>query len=89
MEHHGKKYPCFQSAPLSVENKNKVLRYMRSCRVIAAAPGRMKDVFANTLIPGEMLAYSDGRYYWGTEAIYYFDKYDMKLPDDFINRVIH
>ena len=88
-EHHGNKYPCFQSTQSAISNKSKVLRYMKSCKVIAAAPGRMKDTFANTVIPGEMLAYSDGTYYWGAEAIYYFDKYNLKLPDDFIAKATH
>ena len=88
-EHHGSKYPCFQSTSTDIENKAKVLQYMRSCKVIAAAPGRMIDAFSHATIPGEMLAYSDGEYYWGSEAIYYFEKYNLKLPDDFVNRITH
>lgn len=88
-EHHGNEYPAFQSTPTAIPNKKQILQYMRSNKVIAAAPGRLKDVFTNQPIKGEMLAYSDGVYYWGTEAIYYFDKYNMKLPDEFVNRVLH
>lgn len=88
-ERHGDKYPHFHSTPAAIPEKNKVLHYMKNCKVIAAAPGRMRDVFSNTSIPGEMLAYSDGTYYWSTEAIYYFDKYNLQLPDDFIKHITH
>ena len=88
-EHHGNKYPHFQSTPTAIPNKNQIIRYMKNCKVIAAAPGRMKDAFDGNIIPGEMLAYSDGTYYWGAETIYYFDKYNLKLPDDFIDKATH
>ena len=88
-ERHGEKYPIFQSTENDIPFKGRVLEYLRNCKVIAAAPGRMTDVFTNKPIPGEVLAYSDGNYYWGTEAIYYFEKYNMKLPDEFVNRILH
>lgn len=88
-EHHGNKYPCFQATPTEIPNKSQILRYMKNSKVIAAAPGRMKDAFDGKTIPGEMLAYSDGTYYWGAETIYYFDKYNLKLPDDFIDKATH
>lgn len=88
-EHHGKDYPNFQSTPNDIPNKMKILTYMRNCKVIAAAPGIMKDIFTGKRIPGEMLAYSDGKYYWGAEAIYYFEKYNLKLPDDFLSEIIN
>ena len=88
-EHHGSKYPVFQSTDSDIQNKDKVLRYMKNCKVIAAAPGRLRDAFTNAIIPGEMLAYSDGQYYWGTETIYYFEKYNLKLPDEFLNHITH
>lgn len=88
-EHHGKGYPSFETAPINASNKEKVLRHLRNSKVIAAAPGIMKDVFTKQTINGEMLAYSDGEYYWGSEAIYYFEKYNLKLPDTFIDKIIH
>ena len=87
-EHHGKEYSAFQSTPSAIPNKEQILRYMKSGRVIAAAPGRLKDVFTNQPIEGQMLAYSDGDYYWGTETIYYFEKYNLKLPDEFVQRAL-
>lgn len=88
-EYHGKGYPLFEAATIDAPSKEKVLKYLRNSKVIAAAPGIMKDVFMEKTISGEMLAYSDGEYYWGSEAIYYFEKYDLKLPDAFIDKIIH
>lgn len=86
-EHHGNEYPAFQCTSEKIPGKEKILKYMKSGKVIAAAPGRLKDVFTNEPIKGEMLVYSDGVYYWGSEAIYYFDKYNMKLPDGFLSKI--
>ncbi len=31
---------------------------------------------------------SDGKYEWRSDVIYYVDKYDMELPDEFIQHVL-
>lgn len=88
-EYHGDNFPEFQSTHTAIQNKDKVLEYMKHATVIAAAPGRVRDIFTNKPVPGEMLAYSDGSYYWGSEAIYYFDRYNLKLPEEFINHIVN
>lgn len=87
-EHHGDEYPAFRSTASEIPNKEQVLRYMKGGKVIAAAPGRLRDAFTNAVIPGEMLAYSDGEYYWGAEVIYYFEKYNLELPEAFVRHIL-
>ena len=36
----------------------------------------------------EDVAYTDGVYLWGNETIYYFEKYNLKLPDSFIAKAL-
>lgn len=35
-----------------------------------------------------MLAYTDGKYYWFSETIYYFEKYNLQLPDAFLKDIL-
>lgn len=86
-ERHGKDYPTFQTTGSDIPRKNRVLEYLCESKVIAAAPGRIRDIFTDEAVPGEILAYSDGKYYWNSETIYYFKKYNLKLPDEFINEI--
>lgn len=87
-ERHGKDYPMFKTTKSDIPRKNRVLEYLRKGKIIAVAPGRIRDIFTDEAVPGEILAYSDGKYYWNSETIYYFEKYNMKLPDEFINRIL-
>lgn len=70
------------------EKKAEILSYLRNAEVIAAAPGIMKDVLTGKRTGLEMLLYSDGRYIWKSEVIYYVEKYDMELPEAFIAHIM-
>ncbi len=71
------------------ENKSKILNYLKNGRVIAAVPGIMMDVFtkANIVGVGEWVVRTDGIYEWDTLIIYYYEKYNLKLPKDFLEHI--
>ena len=48
----------------------------------------MKDLVKkeNTHLP--TYAYFDGVYFWTDEDTYHFEKYDMRLNDEFVNHVL-
>ena len=87
---HGDDYPTLKEIiqNIQIKDKDAVLRYMKSAFVLAVAPGIMQDVLTGEKIPGEWLVYGDGIYSWESETIYYFDKYNMTLPDEFIEHVL-
>lgn len=87
-EHYGKNDPPFRSTSSDIPGKARVLHYLKGQEVIAAAPGIMRDAFTGERIHGEMLLYSDGEYYWGSETVFYFDKYNLQLPEEFVRRAI-
>jgi len=31
---------------------------------------------------------NDGKYTWRSDVIYYFEKYNLKLPDEFVKEVL-
>lgn len=49
-------------------------------------------MIARDAITGERIGvpavYRDGDYSWRTETIYYFEKYNLALPDDFVAHVL-
>ncbi len=68
--------------------KNIILSYMRKFPCIAAAAGTIYDKISgeDTGIP--ILAYSADGYFWDTCDIYYLDKYNAQLNEDFVTHVI-
>ena len=86
----GDEYPPIKDflSDFPVPEKAEVLSYLKSASVAAASPGIMEDAFTGKSIPGEFLAYYDGKYTWRSDFIYHFEKYNLKLPDDFIAHVM-
>lgn len=71
-----------------MEKKADILTYLKKVNVMAAAPGYAIDVFTGNRIQEPLYAYSDGEYIWRSDTIYYFDKYNLRLEDDFIEHVL-
>lgn len=89
-EAYGDGYPnladCISSAP--IENKGKVLMYLKRAPVVGAAAGRAVDYMTGKRIPQEFLFYDDGEFNWRSDTIYFFEKYNLRLPDAFIKKAI-
>ena len=45
------------------------------------------DVIAGKRINSEWVLHSDGVYEWTSDITYYYEKYNLILPQDFINHV--
>ena len=76
-----------QSTP--IKGKKTVLEYLKSGKKGAVAPGKVVDIISNEPISGEFCCYSDGKFGWRSDTIYYFEKYNMMLDDDFIKHVLN
>ena len=89
-EHYGHDYPSFAEMHTEgdIQGKAKVVAYMKKWPPCCASPGIPKDAFTGERIPGQDVAYTDGIFLWGIETIYYFEKYNLKLPDSFIARAL-
>jgi len=71
-------------------HKTEILQYLKAQKHatgIVAATIKMDAIDGVSRI-GSIQHYEDGVYYWGTEVIYYFNRYNLQLPDDFISRVL-
>ena len=71
-----------------ITEKKKVLEYMKKGEIIAVAPAIIKDVINPEIRLPELFLMSDGKYEWRSDVIYYVEKYDMALPDEFVQHVL-
>ncbi|MEA5017018.1 MAG: hypothetical protein VB099_20920 [Candidatus Limiplasma sp.] len=70
---------------IQIQHKEEVLRFLRNGRVIAASPSILRDVITGEQILEELTTQVSGEYHWRSDVAYYFGKYNLKLPEDFID----
>lgn len=88
--HNDEAYPSIFTAIRKEAHKNKemILDYMKHGKISAVAPGYLQDVIDNNTRINNLTCYTDGTYTWRSDVIYYFDKYNIALPNDFIDHVL-
>ena len=50
--------------------------------------GRDEDVITHERLPGEAGLRTDGEYSWNANLYYYVEKYNLKLPEKFVDKVL-
>lgn len=89
-EAYGNSYPalsdCIAEKPIA--EKSIVLKYLKGFKPVAASPTVFIDFFTGEKIPGEALCFTDGQYSWRSDLCYYFEKYNFRLPKEFVRKVI-
>lgn len=73
----------------SITDKDKILNYMKSFQPILFTSAPVTDVFTNVEVKVADNGYTDNEYTWYESEIYYFEKYNLKLNDDFIEYVLN
>jgi hypothetical protein len=76
----------FMDNPIS--NKVEILKYMKSLSPSIFTSAPVIDVFTDEEVKSADNGYTDGEYTWYESEIYYFEKYNLKLNDDFIEYVL-
>lgn len=72
-----------------IKESKKVLEHLKNGKKGAVASGYAVDVISKERIAGELCCFSDGKFGWRSDTIYYFEKYNLKLDDEFINYVLN
>lgn len=70
------------------EKKQALLNYLKSAPVYAAAAGMVFDEISVKQTDIPLLAYEKDGFLWDSRDIYYFDKYNMRLNDEFVTHVL-
>ena len=68
--------------------KEAVVNYMKSGFVYAAIAEINHDIFTGETIPYEAVIYTDKKYRWTSELLYYVETYNVKPEKDFIEHAL-
>lgn len=83
------KYPSIRELiNKPIEEKDAVIEYMKRCNKISASPAIITDLIEPKNKFYELYTMTDGKYAWRSDVIYYVEKYDMALPDEFLQHVL-
>lgn len=85
----GKNYPKFEAFEMDAKQKKIILDYLENTPHVAESPSLAIDVFTKERRFVPIAAQSDGKYIWRSDIAYYFDKYNLKLPEEFIDHVLN
>lgn len=90
-EINGDEYPSVCSLISTVEDtyKNEIVDYLRKGKHIAESPARLTDYITGQPIGIHLSMQSDGQYFWRSDIVYYYEKYNIKLNDDFVAHVLN
>lgn len=77
---------CFSVEP--VPHKDKILSYMKNAPVVAATTALVTDYITKEQFYKANNPHSDGVFQWYEDEIYHFEKYNLKLNDEFIQHVL-
>ena len=69
-----------------IENKELICQYLKNGYVMAACSDLVTDViFPENGVIGSPDELTDGYWLWPGDLVYYVEKYNLKLDDDFID----
>lgn len=89
-EIHGNSYPSITSLTSDIQDKNKhfIVEYLKNGKHIAESPAKAVDLVTGESLGIPLSMQSDGKYWWRSDVAYYYEKYNIKLNDDFVKYVI-
>lgn len=71
-----------------IKNKSDILKFLKSFAPIAVMTKGITDYIKNVSDNTQSLTlFNFGEWFWTNEMIYHFEKYDLKLKDEFIDYV--
>lgn len=73
----------------AIKHKDVILQYLKKFPYSAYTSQPVVDVFTNEKLEFVDNGFSDGVYLWYKSQIYHFEKYNLKLNDDFIEYVLN
>ena len=76
----------FSSKPYTFQKE--VIKYMESCQIDCVRTRLPKDAFTGEFMHIEEYIQSDEKYIWTSPLIYYVKKYNLRLPEDFVQHVL-
>lgn len=73
---------------IPVDNKEKVLNYLKNGKDDGVCCSSIFDFVSSSSTGNTIHCYTDGEFSWDDEEIYHFEKYNIKLDEEFISKII-
>lgn len=77
---------CFQDN--DIFSKQKIIEYLNNGAVNLVSSHRGVDVITGQALDCSEKILTDGEYSWSNTLSHYVEKYNLKLPDDFVNKIL-
>lgn len=69
--------------------KDRIINYLKNGRGTVAAPGYYTDVVTGKTVHITKAILTDDEYSWPSVFPYYVEKYNLKLPDIFVSKILN
>ena len=69
-------------------DKSTVIAYLRSQKRVSSCPRAAIDCVTGEQISASYSVFTDGEYDWCDFLIYHIEKYNVRLPQDFIEHIM-
>ncbi len=77
----------FQETPY--KGQGRIIHYLRKGGMETMVSGKLhKDCFTGEVIPYGNIGRDDGEYTWWTSLAHYVEKYNLRLPEGFENKIM-
>ena len=70
-----------------IDNKQKILSYLKAGEDDGVRCSSVHDYVTDEYTGSTIHLYTDGEYFWDDEEIYHFEKYNIPLTNDFLQKV--
>jgi hypothetical protein len=74
---------------IDVQKKNKIEKVFKDLKPDAYSSSYIYDIISSKQTDIPILGYTIGEYEFDSRVVYYFEHYNLKLRDDFINFVLN
>lgn len=87
----GEGYPSIKDHIHKEPHKSKaaILKHLRSGHVYMVTASKIVDVLSGEKTNQELFFAEDGKYTWSSKVPYYFDKYNLQLPEYFVDHILN
>lgn len=70
------------------KNQEIIIDYLNNGLITMTQASYARDVFTGEVINKEKTFMNDGVYAWNSDLVYYVERYNLKLPDEFETHVL-
>lgn len=86
----GRGYPSLKGccATGTYPGQGRIIYYLKHGKKDMVSMKIPKDVFTGEVIPMEQIGMNDGEYTWFNTLAYYVEKYNLRLPPNFEDKIL-